>query len=167
VTVAKTAAATGYVPRKSRREPVEVAEPPRPDRTLGTLISIRSQRVQRAEADCVRARRTCEEAKAAVHAAIAEVREAREQATRFWRDTMTAFKQMCISSAELLRAKADYRRRRDHTDELRAAARQAVHRLRGARHDKLSTQQDLRLAQRACEKLSLWRDELLANQPKE
>jgi hypothetical protein len=165
--MADVSSRAGHVPRRSRREPIEVVEPPRPDRTLATLIGIRSQRVQRAEAESLRTRRACDEAKAKVHAAMAELRQSRLETTTFWRETMNAFKQMCISSAALLRARADYRRRRDHIDTLRAAAVQTVHSFRSARVVKRSAQDDLRLAQRSSEKLSLWRDELLASQPKE
>lgn len=159
-------AATAPAPRpRPRREPVEVAEPRRPDRTLAQMQGIRQQRLQRVEADALAARRACADAARAVREAIATTRTMDEQARDFWRDTVQSFLARTIESQELMRARAEYRRRCDQAADQRGTARQRVQQWRQARHTRRTAQDLHRQAQRAVEKLSMWQDMQRESQP--
>lgn len=143
---------------KPRREPVEVVEPRRPDRTLAQMQGIRQQRLQRVEAEAVAARRACADAARAVREAIAATRALDAQTRDYWRDTVQSFLSRTIDSQELMRARAEYRRRCDQAAAQRGQARQQVRRWRQTREARRVAQDLHRQAQRAVEKLSMWQE---------
>ncbi len=144
--------------RISRREPIDVPEPRRTDTAMARVASIRGSRLQRLEADLVAARQAWRREREAVRQAIAQARQARHKAIAFWRETMQAFTDLCISSAELQRAKAVHHRLRTAEQ----AGRLLVRRLHQQCNAALGQRHRLEaavLAQRKqVEKLALWRD---------
>ena len=144
--------------RASRREPVEVAEPRRPDNTMARVASIRTSRLQRLEADLVAARQAWRREREAVRQAIAQARQAQQDAIAFWHEAMQAFTDLCITSADLQRAKAVHHRLRLQAQDCRVQVRRQHQQCIQAREQRHRLEAEVLAQRKQVEKLALWRE---------
>ncbi len=154
--------------RPTRREPVDVPEPRKPDRQLDQLIAVRTHRISTFERARLRARQTWRLERAGLRRAAQDWRDAVEQAKECWEEARAEFFAMRSTSGEFRRGKAVYERMKRDAAELQSMAVQAVDPCRDARRAFFTARDQLREAQRQQEKLSILRDQIkLANQQPE
>jgi len=152
----------GSWPRRSKREPVEVAERKPEDRRLDQLLHVRKQRLGRYERERNEARaywrarrqalRRVKERRAAL------LREARQQ----WLEARQHFLDMAITSAQFRKAKAVYERMKKEAAQLYLDWRDELRACRAAGQAFFSACRQLLDASRQQEKLTVLRDDVRA-----
>lgn len=151
-------AAAGGRPR--RREPVEVAEPARPDRRLAELGVLRGLRTAGAERLQQAMRGAWRRERAALRVAIEAWRAAERRTHREWSEARAAFFAMRSTSGQFRAAKARYERARADSALQAAAARGAVPGCRAAGRRFFAACAALAAARKRQEKLALLEQEL-------
>lgn len=146
--------------RPRRREPVEVAEPVRPDRRLAELGRLRGLRTGAAEREQQVLRGAWRGQRAALRTAIAAWRAAEERLHKEWQEARAAFFAMRSSSGQFRAAKAVYERARRDSALARAAAQGQAGECRDAGRRFFEACERLRAARKRQEKLAMLDQEL-------
>lgn len=144
------------------REPIEVFEPKRPDKSIDTLLNVRKNRVSRFERERSQAREEWRKARARLNEAKREWRDAVAAAQRKWQQAREEFFRMSTNSGQFRHAKAIYERMKANAAQLRLEAKEVAQHCREAGGQFFEATQRLAQMRRQQEKLSLLRDEMRA-----
>jgi hypothetical protein len=146
---------------RSKREPVEVLEPKKQDRSLDKLINVRKQRLNRLERERTEALEAWRNARIALRAAKEAWREALAAANANWQEARARFFKMSTTSGKFRQEKAIYERMKEVAAQLRLQAQESVRPCREAGHHFFEAKERILEANRQQEKLGILRDELL------
>lgn len=148
--------------RKRMREPIEVPEPKRPDKSIDMLISVRKNRTARFERELSRAREEWREARVGLHQAKQNWRDALAAANDEWQRAREEFFRMTTTSGQFRKAKAIYERTKAAAGQLRLEAREAAKQCRTLGGKFFEATEQLAQMRRQQEKLGILRDEIRA-----
>lgn len=148
--------------RRARREPVQVPEVQKPDRSLAEMKSIRSHRLNRAETRLAEARRHAADLRQTMRSARDEAVSARQRAADFWSETQKAFHMMIITSGEITRRRRQYQKLVEAAQGLRMKAGALVDDCRQARRACRQAQAEVAARRKDAEKLALWSESATA-----
>lgn len=148
--------------RRSKREPIELREPKREDKSIDMLISVRKNRVSRFERELSQAREEWREARTGLREAKLKWREAVEAAREEWRAAREQFFRMNTTSGQFRTAKAIYDRMKAQASQLHLEAKQSAQTCRDLGRNFFEAKKRLAEVRRQQEKLSMLRDELRA-----
>lgn len=107
---------------RQRREPVDLADPARPDPRMAELGRLRTLRTASAEREQLALRGAWRAARQGLHAAITAWRAGERQTQHDWQEARAAFFAMRCSGGQFRAAKAAYERGRREGALARAAA---------------------------------------------
>lgn len=154
------ASLAGFGSPKSKREPVEVAEPKPEDKSLDKLLGVRKQRLDRMERErrdaltgWRMAREDLREAKLAWRAALESTRQ-------FWAQARKDFMSMNTTSGGYQKSRAQYERMKLAAADERMLCLQALDQCRVRRGMFFAARARVLGAKRQQEKLTIIRDEL-------
>ena len=138
-----------------RREPVDVPEPKRQDKSLPKLIGVHKRRLERMEWECLQARSAWRELRESVAQVKQDWRDAQQHARDFWADARADFFRMEISSGKFRTAKGAYERKKLEAEQIHIQAREAAQRARQAGHGYFLLKQLVRAGHLRSEKLGM------------
>lgn len=154
---------SGFAGRqKSKREPIEVPEPKRPDKSIDMLISVRKNRVSRFERERAQAREEWREARVRLRQAKQQWRDALAAAHEGWKQAREEFFRMSTTSGQFRKARAVYERMKQAAGQMQLEAREVAQHCRELGAKFFDATQQLAQMRRQQEKLSILRDELRA-----
>lgn len=158
------AAMAGFGKPKSKREPVEVAEPKPLDKSLDQLLNVRKQRLDRME----RERKQAQEAWKNARLKLRELKHAWRQLVAdtkaYWQEARNAFLSMQSTSGQFRKAKVVYERMKGQSTDARIACLDMVKHCKKARRAFFTAKDQVLTANRQQEKLTFMRDEIRAQQ---
>lgn len=154
------AALAGFGAPKSRREPVEVAEPKPEDKSLDKLLGVRKQRLDRMERERRDARLDWQAARARLRDAKLAWRAAIEASKAFWVQARRDFMSMTTTSGHYQKSKAQYERMKRAAAEERVKCLETLDQCRTRRTVFFAARARVLAANRQQEKLTIIRDEL-------
>lgn len=160
-------AMAGFGPKKSRREPVEVAEPKPEDRSLDSLLGVRKQRLDRMERERREARTEWQAARAELRRLKLAWRAAVEQCRQYWAQARKDFMSMNTTSGQYQRCKTAYERMRGTAADDHIRCLESLQQCRDRRRHFFDARTRARDASRQQEKLTIVRDELRSLQQQE
>jgi hypothetical protein len=143
-----------------RREPVEVAEPRAPDRTLERLIGVRKHRLERLERERRDARDHWRQTRAALRLTKLLWRGARQAASDHWDHARQQFFAMETDSRQFRAAQGGFERMKRETGQRLLAWRDNVAGSRAAGSAFFAAHDRLRQARRQQEKLDMLREQM-------
>jgi hypothetical protein len=138
-----------------RREPVDIPEPKRQDKSLPKLIGVHKRRLERLEWECFQARTNWRAARSVVARIKQDWRDAQQHAQDFWADARAEFFRMEISSGKFRTAKGAYERKKLEAEQIHIQARSAAQRARQAGHAYFLLKQLVRAGHVRSEKLTI------------
>lgn len=138
-----------------RREPVDLPEPKRQDKSLPKLIGVHKRRLERMEWECLQARDNWRELRVVVTKVKQEWRDAQQHARDFWADARAEFFRMEISSGKFRTAKAAYERKKLAAEQVHIRAREAAQNARQAGQAYFVLKQQVRAGHLRSEKLDI------------
>ncbi|GAA4016728.1 hypothetical protein [Actimicrobium antarcticum] len=138
-----------------RREPVDVAEPKRQDKSLLKLIGVHKRRLEWMEWQCRQALVDWRERRHVVTQIKQEWRDAKQHATDFWAGARAEFFRMEISSGKFRTAKGAYERKKLDAEKVHVRAREAANEARQAGRTYFVAKQELRAGHLRSEKLDI------------
>lgn len=153
--------------KRSKREPVDVVEKKKEDKSLDKLIGVRHQRLDRLEFERIEARQQWRQQRTLLRQEKQGWSDAVAAAQDYWQQARAGFFKMATSSGQFRQSKAVYERLKQATALLRQQARRTVTVCRAAGRAFFDANQQLSEARRQLEKLSILRDEIRAQQPAE
>jgi hypothetical protein len=109
-----------------RREPVDLPEPKRQDKSLLKLIGVHKRRLERMEWECLQARDNWRELRVTVTKVKQDWRDAQQHAQDFWAEARAEFFRMEISSGKFRTAKGAYERKKLEAEQIHIQAREAA-----------------------------------------
>lgn len=157
-------AQTGFGKPKSKREPVEVAEPKPQDKSLDKLLGVRKQRLDRLERERKDAHAALQESRATLRTKKQEWRDTLQGAKDYWVQARKEFLSMATTSGQYQRAKGVYERMKQHAADLRLACLEAYGACKEARTAFHEARDRAVTANRQQEKLTIMRDEIRLQQ---
>ncbi|GJI87655.1 hypothetical protein [Duganella hordei] len=152
----------GIGPKRSKREPVDVAERKPEDKRLDQLLHMRKQRLGRFERERNEARERWRGSRAALRKIKQRWQQALHQAKQQWMEARQQFLSMVITSGEFRRAKAAYERMKKEAAQLYLDCREQLQRSRRAGGEFFTACRRMLEASRQQEKLTVMRDEIRA-----
>lgn len=155
-------ALAGFGQAKPKREPIEVLEPKPPDKSLDKLLSVRKQRLGRLERERKDAQERWRSARARLREEKLAWRASTQSTKEFWGQARKEFMSMNTTSGQYQRAKATYERMKEHCATLRMSCLETLERCRAMRNKFFEARERVLQANRQQEKLTVMRDELLA-----
>lgn len=154
------AAVAGFGKPKARREPVEVAEPRPPDRSLDQLLGVRKQRLDRFERERKDARQAWRTARAEFRKMKLGWQVAVESSKVFWAQARRDFMSMHTTSGQYQKSKAVYERMKQAAADERLRCMETLERCRARRAAFFKARARVLAANRQQEKLTIIRDEM-------
>ncbi|MFC5474014.1 hypothetical protein [Paraherbaspirillum soli] len=153
--------------KRSKREPIDVAEKKKEDKSLDKLIGVRRQRLDRLEFERIEARQQWRQQRTRLRQEKQGWSDAVAQAQDYWQQARAGFFKMATSSGQFRQSKAVYERLKQSAALLRQQARQTVAVCRSAGRTFFDANRHLSEARRQLEKLSILRDEIRLQRPPE
>ncbi len=150
----------GFGAAKSKREPVEVAEPKPQDKSLDKLLGVRKQRLDRMERERRDARTAWQSARADLREAKLAWRAAMDATREFWAQARKDFMSMATTSGNYQKSKAQYERMKLAAADERVLCMEALDQCRMRRSMFFAARKRVLAANRQQEKLTIIRDEL-------
>ena len=138
-----------------KREPVDIPEPRRQDKSLPKLISVHKRRLERMEWETRQARANWRALRETVRTVKDQWRAAKQHALDFWTAARTEFFQMVISSGKVRIAKAVYERKKIEAEQIHLKSREAAQAARQAGHEYFVAKATLRAQHLHCEKFDI------------
>lgn len=148
------------MPRRARREVVDVAEPRRQDDSLGKLLHVRKQRLGRLERERNEARQRWRAQRETLRAKKVERRRLLAETAAFWQEARAAFFAMTSTTGQFGAAKARYEKMKEEAAVSYLRWREELGRCHAAQRAFFDALDAVRAAQRQQEKLGILRDEL-------
>jgi hypothetical protein len=150
-----TTESTLFDTARARREPIDIAEPKRQDKSLPKLIGVHKRRLERMEWECRDARKQWRAQRAIVTEVKQNWRDAKQAALDFWAASRAEFFRMEISSGKFRTAKAAYERKKIEAEKIHLQAREEALQARGAGHDYFLRKAEVRAGHLRSEKLDM------------
>lgn len=148
----------------ARREPVELAEPRVPDRTLERLLGVRKNRLERLEREQRDAREQWRQRRGALRQAKLLWRGARLAADQHWQNARRQFFAMETDSRQFRADQGGYERMKRDTGQRLLAWRESAVAGRAAGAVFFAAHRQLREARRQQEKLDILREHIRATE---
>jgi hypothetical protein len=153
-------ALAGFGKPKSKREPVDVAEPKPQDKTLDKLLGVRKQRLDRLERERKDSRDAWKAARAEFREKKLQWRAAIEDAKKYWVQARKDFLSMTTTSGQYQKSKAVYERMKQAATDQRVMCLESLEKCKSWRSEFFAARERVLTANRQQEKLTIMRDEL-------
>lgn len=155
-------ASAGFGAPRGRREVADVAEPRVKDKRLDQLLHVRKQRLGRLERERNEARERWRRQRQVLHQSTLRWRQARQDTAQQWQQSRAQFLAMTITSGQFRKAKSVYERMKKETAQHYLECQNKLRVCREAGLRFFQARQEVLEVSRQQEKLSILRDEMLA-----